>query len=654
MMQQLFIDGQLADISENTSVSFSIVSNLLTGAASFVGNRTLTIKLPFTVRNMRLIEQAQIVQAGSGFPYLFHGVEYHRDGVPVIQGGLGRLTSVTKDEINIAVTWGVRTAVDALLTGDGTLADITTQAAIEFHQSPQVTPYTDALRDDVFFAALDTIRHEGANDHYHTHVVIGSDKYEYTEAFSASSYLHPSVRMSWLLDLMEQQYGAHVNWGDDAWDDINTMIVPLVSKIPNGTTYSNGFTASSAEPSQFGGLGGNFIRFTTTHQSAIIAQQTNPPEPSLVCATSFTGLIRYQFVMYINEADLVSVSYPVMRARYGYSLGLRVGNDWHWCQILPEGMTFLAEKVVSGKLTIYATGYLAVDMAVGDVIAMRIAPISGGVRDPEIASDLHVQGGPIYVSDIVGKENEVQPGQVYPVEGNLPAIKPIDLIKFLAAVTGVFPVQASTADELIMQPVEALFDWDNAVDWSSRVLSESDLPAAQENEYAVNGWAQQNWWRWKQDDTVTGDYDGSILVDDDTLEQSRDVMEFPFAATDGNNIPMYTTESGTGNNRTKFNKVEPRVLMMRRGENDEAVGYFDMDMKRILAERYGDLAETLSRPVVITETIRINDVELGSVDESRAIFIAQHGAYFALLELNVKGDGTAEAKLLKLKKQEEM
>jgi hypothetical protein len=309
---------------------------------------------------------------------------------------------------------------------------------------------------------------------------------------------------------------------------------------------------------------------------------------------------------------------------------------------------------VSGKLTIYATGYLAVDMAVGDEIYMRIAPISGGVRDPEIASDLHVQGGPIYVSDIVGKENEVQPGQVYPVEDNLPAIKPIDLVKFLAAVTGVFPVQASTADELIMQPVEALFDWDNAVDWSSRVLSESDLPTAQENEYAVSGWAQQNWWRWKQDDTVVCDFDGSILVDDDTLEESRNVMEFPFAATDGNNIPMYTTESGTENNRTKFNKVEPRVLMMRRGESDEAVGYFDMDMKRILAERYGDLAETLSRPVVITETVRINDVELGSVDESRAIFIAQHGAYFALLELNVKGDGTAEAKLLKLKKQEEM
>lgn len=650
MMQQLFIDGQLADISENTSVSFSIVSNLLTGAASFVGNRTLTIKLPFTVRNMRLIEQAQIVQAGSGFPYLFHGVEYHRDGVPVIQGGLGRLTSVTKDEINIAVTWGVRTAVDALLTGDGTLADLTTQAAIQFRQYPNVTPYTDALRDDVFFAALDTIRHEGANDHYHTHVVIGSDKYDYTEAFSASSYLHPSVRMSWLLDLMEQQYGAHVTWDEDAWDDINTMIVPLVSKIPNGTTYNNGFTASAAEPSQFGGLGGNFIRFTTTHPSAIIAAQSNPPEQTLVCATAFSGLIRYQFVMYINEADLVSVSYPVMRARYGYSLGLRVGNDWHWCQILPEGMTFLAEKVVSGKLTIYATGYLAVDMAVGDVIAMRIAPISGGVRDPEIASDLHVQGGPIYVSDIVGKENEVQPGQVYPVEGNLPSIKPIDLIKFLAAVTGVFPVQASTSDELIMQPVEALFDWDNAVDWSNRVLSESDLPAAKENEYAVNGWAQQNWWRWKQDDTVVGDYDGSILVDDDTLEQSRDVMEFPFAATDGNNIPMYTTENG----KTKYNKVEPRVLMIRRGDNDEAVGYFDMDMKRILAERYGDLAETMSQPVVITETIRINDVELGNVDESRAIFIAQHGAYFALLELNVKGDGTAEAKLLKLKKQEEM
>jgi len=653
MIQQLFIDGQLADINENTNVTFSIVSNLLTGAAEFKGNRSFTITLPFTVHNMRIIEQAQVVQVDSEFPYTFHGVEFIRDGIPIIQDGLGRLVSVTHDEINIAITWGVRTAVDSLLTGDDTLADIETPAYIEFHQDPHVNTFNEALVNDVFYAALDTELHGSVNDYYHTHIVMGDEKFDYTEILSASSYLHPSVRVSWILNLLESQYGASIDWGD-AMDDIGTMIVPLVSKIPNGTTYNNGFTATASDPQTTGGLNGNFIRFKVTRNSAIIAETTSSPASTqLTCATAFSGLIRYQFVMYIDEADLVRVSYPVMRARYGYSLGLRVGNDWHWCQILPEGMTFLADKIVSGKLTLYVTGWLNVEMAVGDIIAMRIAPITNGVTNPEIAADIHIQGGPIYVSEIVGKENEVQPGQLFPVEGNLPDIKPIDLVKFLAAVTGYFPVQKSTAGQLIMQPVSALFDWDNAVDWSNRVFDMDNLPTARQNEFAVNGWAQHNWWRWKEDGTVAGDYDGSIDVNDDALEQNREIFTFPFAASDNNNVPLYATEVKNGVPETKYKKVQPRVMQLMRGENGEAVGIFDMDMKRIIQEKYGHLAESLSRPVIVTENIRMNDVELANFDESRAVYLRQHSAYFAVLEMAVKGNGTAEVKLLKLKKQQE-
>ena len=654
MIQQLFIDGQLADINENTNVTFSIVSNLLTGAAEFKGNRSFTITLPFTVHNMRIIEQAQVVQVDSGFPYTFHGVEFIRDGIPIIQDGLGRLVSVTHDEISIAVTWGVRTAVDVLLAGDDKLSDLETPAYIEFHKDPQVTTYSDALIDDVFYAALDTELHGSVNDYYHTRVLMGGEKFDYTEVFSASSYLHPSVRVTWILGLLESKYGASVDWGD-AMDDIGTLIVPLVSKIPNGTTYNNGFTATASDPQTTGGLNGNFIRFSVTRDSAIIAETTSSPASTqLTCATAFKGLIRYQFVMYINEADLVRVSWPVVRARYGYSLGLKVGSTWHWCQILPEGMTFLAtEKIVSGKLTLYVTGWLNVEMAVGDTIAVRIAPISNGVTNPEIAADIHIQGGPIYVSEIVGKENEVQPGQLFPVEGNLPDIKPLDLIKFLAAVTGTFPVQASTSDTLVMRPVSALFDWDNAVDWSSRVFDMDNLPTARQNEFAVNGWAQHNWWRWKEDDTVAGDYDGSIDVDDDTLEQNREIFTFPFAASDNNNVPLYTTEVRNGVPETKYKKTQPRVMRLISGEGDEAVGFFDMDMKRIVQEKYGHLAESLSRPVIVTENIRMNDVELANFDESRAVYLRQHSAYFAVLEMAVKGNGTAEVKLLKLKKQQE-
>ena len=654
MTQQLFIDGQQADLGENTEVSFSVRSNLLSGAGEFLGNRSLTVTIPATVHNRRIIDMAQSVQGGGSFPYTFHNVDYYREGVNIVQGGIGRLMSATPNELRIVIVWGVRSSIEALLGSGKSLAELTTPAYIEFNAVPAVTDYNDALVDDVFYASLDTALHEGANTFYHTHVVVESGAaYDYTERQEASPYLHPSVRMSWLLSLMETQYGAHIDWGD-AFDDIGTMIVPLIKKIPNDTTYNNGYRASTAEPSQMGGFGGNFIQLKTSNNSPIISQSTSDPQTiALTCATAFKGLVKYQLSAYINVADLVSVSYPIVKARYGYSIGLHVGDTWHWCPILPEGTYFNAHNIAGTRLDIYVTGYLAIEMAVGDQLSLRIGITSNGVFSPEIASDLHIQGGPLYISEIIGKENEVQPGQLYPVEGNIPDIKPIDLIKFLAAVTGVFPTQASTADTLVMAPVSSVFDWSRAVDWTGRLLSPSSQPVAAEKAFTADGWAQHNWWRWKEDDTVAGDYDGSIDVADETIEANRDIVTFPFAASDGNNVPVYSTEVRNGIPEIKYKAVQPRVLTMSRGENGEAVGNFDMDMKRIIAERYGDVAATMEHPAIITETIRINDVELACVDETRAIYIQQHGAYFALLELNVKGNGTAEAKLLRLKKQEE-
>ena len=649
MTHQLYIDGQLADIAEDTNVTFTIVSNLLTGAADFKGNRTLTIDLPATVNNRRIINMAQVVQGGGDYPYQFHNVDYYRNGVPIIQDGIGRLVSTDTEKFHIAIVWGVRTAVEALLGSDKSLAALTTNAGITFNASPQVSDFDDALNDDVFYASLDTMVHESANEFYHTHVVIGGDKYDYTEERAASSLLHPSVRMNWLLSLMESQYGAHIDWGS-AMTDIDKMIVPLVEKIPNDVTFNYGYNATSY------GLLGNIIRWKTTKNSAIIAQTTaSQPNTALTCATAFTGLLRYSLYLFINEQGLIRVAYPIYKTSSGFSVGIKVGSTFHWCTVIPEGYTFLADKIVGGELAVYATGYLNVEMAVGDTLSVSIGSTSGGIFDANSSGDMNVRGGSLTIAEIVGSEEEVQPGQFYPVEGNLPDIKPVELVKFLAAVTGVFPVQSSTSDTLVMRPVSSVFDLSRAVDWSSRLLSPTPRPVPASKAFAVDGWAQLNWWRWKKDDTVRNNYDGGIDVDDETLPVERNVMEFPFAATDGNNVPLYTREIKANQQiEMKYKAVQPRVLNLVEGDNSKAVGVFDMDMKRILADYYGDLAATMQQPSVITETIRINDVELSQVDETRPILFKQHGAYFALLELNVKGNGTAEAKLLRIVKQEEI
>jgi hypothetical protein len=116
----------------------------------------------------------------------------------------------------------------------------------------------------------------------------------------------------------------------------------------------------------------------------------------------------------------------------------------------------------------------------------------------------------------------------------------------------------------------------------------------------------------------------------------------------------YDSETQTWNTIVKWSKVEPRVLHMDKDINGNAVGVFAGDMSQILSRYYFNLAATMSKPVVIIETVRMTDIQFIRLDETRPIYLAQHGAYFALLSCELHQNGTAKVKLLKLKKQEEV
>lgn len=660
IQQQLIIDGQLADISEKTEVTLIHESNLL-GGSTFTSNHSLTVSLPSTMHNRNIFGLPDIVQNTTGKAYTWHTVEYLRNGVPVISNGLCSLTKSTPDSIDIAIIFGMKRSVDLIMGSDKTLADIETDAAIQFNEVPTVTPYADAMstNTEVFYAAMDTVRYLDDLDYYHMHVAFQNRSWDTNNLMEETSFLHPSVRMDWLLSKIEDENGIAIEF-DDPDGEITTMIVPLVSKVPNDITFNGGYRAHVSEPSEWVGAQGGFVGFTTQNPSSIIKPQSLPNEISLVCQTAFNGLARFSIYMFID--DLVTLGYPVYRSKYGYRLDVSVNGRTTSCVIIPENTTFLAQEMDSqGRIGFTITGSLPVSLDVNQTMSMRITCISGGQANVNLYGGIHVYGGNLWVNNIIGKVNEVQPTQQYPVQGNLPNIKIVDLIKFLCAVTGAFPVQASTDDTLILRQVDELFDWTRSEDWSGRLLSPTDRSVAAETGYTPNGWAQRNWWRWKEDETVKGDYDGFIEVEDETAQGERDVMVFPFAATDGNNIPMYTTEhrwdsdTQAWNHTTKWNKVEPRVLHMqrRRGDNG-AEAFFGFDVAQIIGKYYYNLAATMRHPVVITETVRMTDLQFMALDETKPIYLAQHGAYFALLSCELSQNTTAKVKLLKLTKQEEL
>ena len=71
-------------------------------------------------------------------------------------------------------------------------------------------------------------------------------------------------------------------------------------------------------------------------------------------------------------------------------------------------------------------------------------------------------------------------------------------------------------------------------------------------------------------------------------------------------------------------------------------------MQDILDKKYNDIARTLQHPKIIKEKVKMRDIELLRFDETKPIYLAQYGAYFAVTEIRSSSNGIAEVTMLQL------
>jgi hypothetical protein len=297
----------------------------------------------------------------------------------------------------------------------------------------------------------------------------------------------------------------------------------------------------------------------------------------------------------------------------------------------------------------YAKG--VVELHTGDVITLLF---STDVRSPWGDRPLQGQRPPLFEGEanldfsLVTDAELVQDGQQYPITDNLPEIKIVDFVRCLAAVTGTFPKQPKqgTTEQVTFVPIDALWqNMTNAKDWSGKLVAQRGENVPKKIEYNLAEWAQNNRYKWKEcDDVAEGYGDGNLTIPNETLDVERDVINFPFAATEGNSIASYEAE----NNVINVRKTEPRLLTLFENENADAAGMFDLAMNDILGTKYAHLAATLQDINIITETFVLSDFELLNFDETIPVYLRQYGAYFAVLEIKSSKAGIAEVQMLKL------
>ena len=589
---ELYINGIKADLGK-IDISLNYKSNLLTDISKIVSNNSYTIKLPKTAKNLSIIECANIPSSTTKFPYLMHAGTVLRNGIEIIKDANVVLLE-TNESIEIALTWGNVTNFANVVNDGKKLTDIS-------HGTVEGTDWV-------------VWNNKGSNSAQFPLINYGFNSGD------PNVWYRPVVTVKWILDKIQEESGVTFNFPSDKRDFINKMIVPLFTNNDSqkiNDAYPMALNAISYDSSiiKFEAIGDSTQQYVSTNSSREIY-------PKFDSTLKLKGTIEIfytysQGIDYLNTPLKITVYSTPTKQEEIIEIKKPAGY------IEPPYIRLVYSVETSVK--VYKEGYFIISSGNGK------QPIS------KVSGNLSVA--------ISGREGGVLLGEKFPLVPNLPDIKQIDFIKAVASMVGLFALPDGTNGIKFIPFDNLSANKSKAVDWTNRVIMAYRSVTPRSLKYTLDNIAQNNWFRYKEDDKVTGDYDGNIQVDDVTIDYERDAIKLPFSACDTKNgvayIPLY---SYNDKGELQYNKANPRILLL-----DGTKGVFKgLDWTTLIENNYQTYKELINNAKVVTEYIRLNSIELRDLEMDVPVYLAQYGCYLAIVEIKTKENDICECKLLKL------
>lgn len=587
MKEELYINGQLAELDENVNITLNYKSNILTDLSKIVGNNSYTIKFPKTHRNLGIIGCSDVPGAVSAFPRTYHEARYFRNGVEIIADGKAVLMSVG-DAIEIVLTWGSTNALFRVVEDGKNLNGFSgVSDYVDWNEYVTASVYNKFT--NVMFPSL----------------YIGLN------IINPGAALHPAVRSSYIFDLIKNEYGLTLEFPDNSKAFIESLIVPLLTR--NGG-YANRVNNM-----------GTYIKNELTGTNTIVKGGSDFDKVFKV-EIAFETLVTIQVLI-----DCTVVITPTFETLLLGS-AVQYGTD----SVLENTIYMPYEVRNDMGLTVYTYSEpIKIDLKANDYF--RVASM---LAAPNGLNDAYYTFG--------AQPNEVQLGDRFPLVENLPDIKIVDFIKAVSSMAGLFAIPSTDGKVLKFVSFDSLGDRTRAVDWSDKVVYDGVDIRPKQIGYTLDDFAQNNRMTYKEDDTVAMLANGTIVVGDKTLDYERDAVELPFAPSDGMmgraQIKLYEYNEGV----PELQDVEPRILI-EKNEGGYSVGTFDgLHWGTLIAENYTEYQNTIKSPVVITEKLLLDEFTLRDLDLSVSIYLRQYGRYYAIIELKASSNGVCEVKLLQL------
>lgn len=620
MTEELYINGEAVDLKPDAATTLNYKSNLLGDISKITSSNSQTIQCPKTTRNRKIFDNPGAPAYVSDKRYNRYSARLVRNGIEIVRVGYAVLLS-SSETYEIALYWGVMANFQAWVDKVAKLNELTGTEALTWGANITAT-------------SLSQMKSAG----------YGYAKYDCGVSNTSLVNIHPSVTAWWILNRIATQAGFTFEIPDKHKLALRGIAIPCLSR--NASAASNQAEATvSTYPflqNSNGFWGYSIAGNNGTDKHGVFDPDDNTKIRKVDGATKVIISIidksgsQLGMTLYSNDSRAFPSRVYVRATQYN-------DNSETTTQIAVS----IGSSAVSSSTGMYAyqkTYYFAdinEELLWGRYDYLRLFPHNGSGRI--VGSRL----GNTKLTITEDFESIIYPS-TYPIPQNLPEISQIDYIKAICGMLGIFAVpDPANVNNLKFVSLDTLQENKvQACDWSDK-LARSNDDEPKTTEYKINDYCRNNYFRYKEDDTVSTNADGNLKIDSEILDAEKTVITLPFAPSDGSTIRHYElNDDGTAVDAVQ---VKDRIMRLISDGSGLAMLTFDgLDFTTLLSKYYSTLSRLLNGVITIAEQVMLDEYDLKSLDYSIPFYLRQYGKFYGIVSIRSTANKACEVKAIQL------
>lgn len=541
MSLQLYLNGQLCDLSQDSAIALTFQINNLADVKNQQGNTSNQFKLPLTQNNRRILGYPDDIKFTTNIPYTQMEAKIIDDGIEIVPNGIGEISDCDEDNANITVLSGNVDFFDTISPQLYDMGDSTTDTG----KKQSWLPYQHLWN-------LENVVNSRQNTTGYIWPVIDYGNLNTDEPLTIDiRQMRPGFYIKTAIDLIVANAG-YTATGSLLSNPLYPLLVAQFSNsdFEHGTDYQNqpdvsGLSAYQSQQIQFDRIAQIVKKHGTVNFNTITADKSN----------QFTG--SNTFTAAIFNDVLITVKMPHVYLR-GYvtpverSTKFRISIMYHQAGHPVTDDDELAASI----FTFDGNGEKKSDGSGDPKGWTRLNGSSGGnlfasidILNSTLSVEAQIeQGDSVYIAygfddatrapataimfpnvtlDIVSQKQDVHLNQLIQCERIFPDIAQKDLLKDTLQRFGIICQTDNTKKQINFVTFKDIIgNIPIAKDWTKKCVNQGKNVAFQ-----LGSYSQVNNLIYKQDDAITAGYaDDAININDKTLSATaQTIIESQFA-----------------------------------------------------------------------------------------------------------------------------